>query len=75
MPIFVSDTLTQANGSTFGIVDDSAVVGGCHIVPTAVARDAIPAGVRKQGMLAFVDEEDALYKLLANLEDWEQVLP
>lgn len=74
MPIPVPDTLGQTGGSTFGIVDDSAVVGGLRVVATTADRDAIPAAVRKQGMLVFVYADDAFYKLLANLTDWQQTL-
>lgn len=71
--ILVPDTLSQFGGGTFGILDDSAVIGGLHVCLTTTARNAIPSGSRKQGTIAFVVATGLFYSLGSNLSTWTEV--
>jgi hypothetical protein len=68
--IFVGGTFRP--GGPFGITEDSQTIGGYRVVATLADRDAIPASMRKFGMIVFVQANGFAYKLNADLTTYIQ---
>lgn len=55
---------------TFPVAEESLMFGSYRSVATTVARDAIPATYRNEGMLVFVRANTTRYRLMADLVTW-----
>jgi len=62
----------QVPGQADYVTDDGDVRGGVHIVADTTARDAIPAAMRKQGMVARL-YDGSEYSLGADLTTWTNI--
>ena len=64
MGIPINDTFTRtASGDgNFPLVDDTDISGGYRTVADVAARDAIPSGLLKDGMLVYVQSESRAYR-------------
>lgn len=72
MSITLIDTIRQAGGAIFPLLEDRDLLGGFRVVettssgsdwPTVQSRDKIPASYRKTGMFVFVADISKLYRL------------
>lgn len=71
MPVQITDLITPtAPEDTYATHDSVYGKGGYREVATLVARDAITAQRRTEGMLVHVVEDGIIYQLAANLTSW-----
>lgn len=74
MPITLISYLVPRNAQQFSVTEDVYIKGGYSSVANVAARDAIPAGSRKAGMLVYTRETGATYRLRDDLATWESQL-
>jgi hypothetical protein len=70
MPIRVISDIRPYNGSEFPVTSDDYIRGGYRVVETRSSLDGIPAQHRKAGMLAYVQDADATYRLDRDMLTW-----
>lgn len=70
MSIKVIDELAPKTPAVFPVLDDQHLRGGARQVANATARNAIPAGHRKIGMLVVTQDDGKLWKLDTDLLTW-----
>lgn len=70
MPVMMSSYLLPLSPSLPFLVEDTYVKGGFRVVATFSDLGLIVAFAKKQGMLAYVTDEDKYYKLLADKKTW-----
>ena len=72
MAIDLIDTARPKNSGAFPIVDTNEALGGLMSVADATARDAIPAGRLRHGMLVFTQDDETFWRLEADLTTWTE---
>lgn len=70
MAIEIRSNLVPKPGFSTFVVEDTFFKGGMRVVLTKNARDAIPLDSRKIGMLVYVVELDAYFRLKADRTTW-----
>ncbi|SBV38446.1 hypothetical protein BN7874_247 [Phage NCTB] len=87
MPISVTSFFAPSSSNTPFLLEDSYLKGGYRVFESGADRDQWTADAktksfngliaqldaRKQGMLAYIIEEDLIYKLLEDKETWEEL--
>lgn len=73
----VTAQLVPGGGANFGVTEDTDNKGGFRVVADIAARNAIPAGRRKEGMRVHVLDSDGMgtpadYDLGADLTSWTE---
>lgn len=61
--IEIPNTMAPVGASPYGIVEQSHVLGGWHVVADTVARNSIPAQRREEGMVAYAISDQKAYQL------------
>ncbi len=75
MAINVIDIIKAKNAGSFPIVEDSDFLGGMRSVADTIARNAIPAGKRKEGMWVYTTSDGTVWTLSGGILDanWIEV--
>lgn len=72
MPIQIPSFFVPRNANAFYLLEDKYLKGGFQIWADINARDSIPAGNRKAGMLVYTQADQKLWTLSTDLTTWEE---
>lgn len=72
MAVDIIDVLAPKNSGAFPVADTNQLRGGLMSVADATARDAIPAGRLRHGMLVFTQDDETFWLLGDDLTTWTE---